>query len=127
VRNDRRQSDVEATMVYGGYARSSIHPNLPGRDACGDVACPPLGVPGHQPPGRQERGSGRDAPGAGGQGGLGNKQILAGYYDGPVNAVTGWLDDAKQVPGVDGVMYTTWQQRYDDLERFINVAKEKHQ
>jgi hypothetical protein len=49
---------------------------------------------------------------------LGHQQILGGYYDGPVAAIRGWLEDARQVPGVAGVMYTTWQHRYDDLERF---------
>jgi hypothetical protein len=50
--------------------------------------------------------------------GLGQRQILAGYYDGPVAAIDGWLDDSRDVPGVVGAMYTTWQQRYRDLEGF---------
>ena len=45
-------------------------------------------------------------------------KILAGYYDGPVDGIDGWLEDAGQVQGVVGVMYTTWQHRYDDLEAF---------
>lgn len=49
---------------------------------------------------------------------LGHRQILAGYYDGPVDRIDGWLEDAGQVKGVVGVMYTTWQRRYDDLEAF---------
>jgi len=35
--------------------------------------------------------------------------------------VRSWLDSAKDVPGVEGVMYTTWLNRYDDLERFAAV------
>jgi hypothetical protein len=54
----------------------------------------------------------------------GHKQILAGYYDGLVEAIRGWLDDAREVPGVIGVMYTTWQHRYDDLEPFARVLRE---
>ncbi len=49
---------------------------------------------------------------------LGNRQILAGYYDGPVDAIRGWLKDGRQIPGIIGVMYTTWQQQYRDLEAF---------
>jgi len=50
--------------------------------------------------------------------GLGQRQILAGYYDGPVDAIRGWLKDSQQAPGVIGVMYTTWRHQYADLERF---------
>ncbi|MAE61127.1 MAG: hypothetical protein CMJ49_07205 [Planctomycetaceae bacterium] len=49
---------------------------------------------------------------------LGHRQILAGYYDVPVERIDGWLEDARKVEGVMGVIYTTWQQRYDDLEAF---------
>jgi hypothetical protein len=49
---------------------------------------------------------------------LGNRQILAGYYDGPVDAIRPWLRDGRKVDGVVGVMYTTWAHRYDDLEAF---------
>ena len=49
--------------------------------------------------------------------GRGHKQVLAGYYDGDDNFAT-WDAAAKGVPGVLGFMYTTWQNRYDDLERY---------
>ena len=49
---------------------------------------------------------------------LGNRQILAGYYDGPIEAIRGWLRHSRQVSGIIGVMYTTWQQQYRDLEAF---------
>ena len=54
----------------------------------------------------------------------GHKQILAGYYDGPVDAIRGWLDDAREVPGVVGVMYTTWRHQYNDLEPFARVLRQ---
>jgi hypothetical protein len=49
----------------------------------------------------------------------GNKQVIAGYYDSKPERVANWLEAAKAVPGsVIGVMYTTWQNKYDDLEAF---------
>ncbi len=53
---------------------------------------------------------------------LGHTQILAGYYDGAPDSIRGWLIDAKKVSGVDGVMYTTWANRYEDLEAFAHAA-----
>lgn len=52
----------------------------------------------------------------------GHRQVLAGYYDGPVDQIRTWLDDARGLPGIIGVMYTTWAQRYDDLEAFAKAA-----
>lgn len=54
--------------------------------------------------------------------GRGHKQILAGYYDGPVQNIKTWLGEAKQVKGVCGVMYTTWRQDYSNLEAFAKAA-----
>lgn len=53
----------------------------------------------------------------------GHGQILAGYYDGPVGAIRGWLDDARSTPGLAGVMYTTWKHDYTNLERFAEQLK----
>jgi hypothetical protein len=50
----------------------------------------------------------------------GHRQILAGYYDGPVAAIAPWLDDARRAGGLVGAMYTTWQSRFDDLEAFAS-------
>jgi hypothetical protein len=47
-----------------------------------------------------------------------HRQILAGYCDGSVEAIRGWLKDARHTPGII-VMYTTWQQQYRDLEAFV--------
>ena len=55
--------------------------------------------------------------------GLGHRQILAGYYDGPVGAIRGWLRDGELVPGIVGAMYTTWQHQYRDLEAFAAQLK----
>jgi hypothetical protein len=49
---------------------------------------------------------------------LGQRQILAGYYDGPVDAIRDWLRDGEKVRGVVGAMYTTWQHQYRDMEGF---------
>ena len=53
----------------------------------------------------------------------GHRQLIAGYYDGPVEQVASWLASAQKVKGVGAVMYTTWQARYDDLERFADAVR----
>jgi hypothetical protein len=54
----------------------------------------------------------------------GHHQLLAGYYDNPdqLNAKA-WLESARKVPHVDGIMYTTWTNDYSKLEAFIQQAK----
>ena len=54
---------------------------------------------------------------------LGHRQILAGYYDGPVGAIRDWLRDGEGVEGIVGAMYTTWQHKYGDLEAFAAELK----
>lgn len=51
----------------------------------------------------------------------GNAQILAGYYDGPVGDIQGWLRDAQGIRGISGVMYTTWVGQFRDLKAFIKA------
>jgi len=51
----------------------------------------------------------------------GHKQILAGYYDKGEFYTPQWLRDAEGLPGIVGVMYTTWRQQYDDLEGFARA------
>ncbi len=51
----------------------------------------------------------------------GHRQVIAGYYDDDPANVRRWLEAAMEVKGVEGVMYTTWQNRYDDLERFAEL------
>jgi hypothetical protein len=50
--------------------------------------------------------------------------LIAGYYDRDPSALRQWLDSARATPGIRGVMYTTWQDRYDDLERFAQTWKD---
>ncbi len=57
----------------------------------------------------------------------GHAQVIAGYYDSDPAHIAEWLAAAKAVPdSVTGVMYTTWEQNYRDLEKFsaaIDAAK----
>ena len=53
----------------------------------------------------------------------GQPMLIAGYYDGDPAAMRQWLDSARAIPGVEGAMYTTWQNRYEDLERFAEVLR----
>jgi len=52
----------------------------------------------------------------------GHRQLIAGYYDGPLEDARAWLESARRVKGVVGMMYTTWQERYDDLEAFARIC-----
>jgi hypothetical protein len=54
--------------------------------------------------------------------GLGCHQVLAGFYDSPVENIKPWLAAAHNVKGVDGVMYTTWVGDYSKLEDFAKVS-----
>ena len=54
----------------------------------------------------------------------GHKQIIAGYYDGQPSQIKPWLTSAANVKNVVGVMYTTWQHKYDDLEEFAKYVKQ---
>ena len=54
--------------------------------------------------------------------GRGHRQVIAGYYDHAPEQIRQWLDAAKGLPGVEGVMYTTWQQKYGDLEKFAELS-----
>lgn len=56
----------------------------------------------------------------------GNPLLIAGYYDGPpgagVKQITPWLAAVPRNGTLRGVMYTTWENRYDDLEGFAKAA-----
>jgi hypothetical protein len=54
--------------------------------------------------------------------GRGHRQVIAGYYDDRPERIRDWLASAKPHPGILGVMYTTWQQKYGDLERFAELV-----
>ncbi|MBM3494544.1 MAG: hypothetical protein FJX72_09540 [Armatimonadetes bacterium] len=52
----------------------------------------------------------------------GHPQVIAGHYDRPISDVATWLDASRGVPGIEGMMYTTWIRKYDDLEAFAKAA-----
>jgi hypothetical protein len=52
----------------------------------------------------------------------GHKQIIAGYYDGSQDTRK-WLESADKVKGVEGIMYTTWQNDFDHLEEFAKSCR----
>jgi hypothetical protein len=53
----------------------------------------------------------------------GHHQLLAGYYDSPPERIIPWLQAAKGVPNIDAIMYTSWENNYDDLEKFAAVVR----
>jgi hypothetical protein len=56
----------------------------------------------------------------------GHAQVIAGYYDAAPERIRDWLASARKVSGVQGVIYTTWEHKYGDLERFaenVNAVK----
>ena len=56
----------------------------------------------------------------------GHPQILAGYYDAePIDAIQSWMRDAAACGNLNGVMYTTWENRYDRLEAFAESVKQE--
>ncbi len=56
--------------------------------------------------------------------GRGHREILAGYYDTTPGQIGQWLQSARPFPGILGVMYTTWENRYTDLEAFSAVVSQ---
>jgi hypothetical protein len=53
----------------------------------------------------------------------GHHQVIAGYYDDPPKRIQGWLESARGIANVEAVMYTTWKNRYDDLEAFAKECR----
>jgi len=55
---------------------------------------------------------------------LGLKQILSGYYDDDDDgaAITEWIANTKDVPGIVGAMYTTWEDKYGPMETWARKA-----
>jgi hypothetical protein len=56
--------------------------------------------------------------------GLGLRQILSGYYDGDSDGarIREWKAATKDVPGVVGAMYTTWEDNYDAMDAWAKAA-----
>jgi hypothetical protein len=57
--------------------------------------------------------------------GRGHRQIIAGYYDSRPEQILEWLQSGKYARGLTGVMYTTWQNKYTDLERFAQLLRDR--
>lgn len=55
---------------------------------------------------------------------LGLRQILSGYYDGDEDGsqITAWLEATKDVPGIVGAMYTTWEDKYEAMDVWAQKA-----
>jgi hypothetical protein len=51
----------------------------------------------------------------------GNRQIIAGFYDEPLENTRRWLESAKIIPKIDGFMYTTWRNDYSKLEEVSRI------
>ncbi len=48
----------------------------------------------------------------------GHRTLIAGYYDQKPERARDWLESARRSKGTIGIMYTSWYDRYDDLETF---------
>jgi hypothetical protein len=54
----------------------------------------------------------------------GHRQILCGYYDGDLREnISGWMRNSEGVPGVVGMMYTTWENNFDDMKEFFQLVE----
>jgi len=54
----------------------------------------------------------------------GLRQILSGYYDHDEDGsrIAKWLDNTRDIPGIIGAMYTTWEDRYDAMDKWAKKA-----
>jgi hypothetical protein len=54
----------------------------------------------------------------------GEKEVLAGYYDGDEDGsgIAEWLKNAQPIGGIVGAMYTTWQSKYGAMEAWAKAA-----
>jgi hypothetical protein len=48
----------------------------------------------------------------------GHRTLIAGYYDQKPERASEWLDAAHRSKGTIGIMYTSWYDKYEDLETF---------
>jgi hypothetical protein len=55
---------------------------------------------------------------------LGLRQILSGYYDSDEDGsgIAEWLANTKDVPGIVGAMYTTWEDKYGAMQAWATQA-----
>jgi hypothetical protein len=52
----------------------------------------------------------------------GHRTLIAGYYDRLPERADAWLDSAAKSRGVIGIMYTSWYDRFDDLEAWARLV-----
>jgi len=52
----------------------------------------------------------------------GHQTLIAGYYDQRPERARDWLEAASRVKGTIGIMYTSWYDRYEDLESFAGYV-----
>jgi len=55
----------------------------------------------------------------------GHETLIAGYYDQKPERARDWLEAAKKSKGTIGIMYTSWYDRYEDLEKFAGYVNER--
>ena len=53
----------------------------------------------------------------------GNPQLIAGYYDSELSHLSEWMTSARNVHGVIGYMYTTWQGDYSAIDKFAEMVR----
>ena len=55
---------------------------------------------------------------------LGLKQMLSGYYDSDDDGsrIAEWIANTKDVPGIVGAMYTTWEDKYGAMDKWAQKA-----
>lgn len=53
----------------------------------------------------------------------GHPLIAAGYYDGS-HDTRKWLESLKKIPTARGIMYTTWEHKFGELESFMKTVRE---
>ena len=53
----------------------------------------------------------------------GFRQVLAGYYDKPVSDIKKWIEMTRDIPGIVGVLYTTYTGKLKDLEAYADMIR----
>jgi hypothetical protein len=53
----------------------------------------------------------------------GHPLVVAGYYDGSQDTRK-WLETMKKTPTTRGIMYTTWEHKFGELENFMKTVEE---
>ena len=54
----------------------------------------------------------------------GHRTLIAGYYDRNPERARDWLDAARRARGTIGIMYTSWHDKYEDLEKFAGYVND---